>query len=217
MMMRSTEKGSALIFILIAVVLFAALSYTVANMMRGGISGGQTSINSERAGILAGEILDYARTIRQSVQELRISNGCRDTEISFDNSIVAGYANGTNTDCQVFHSDGGDKTWVSPSDDLNDGDEWVFNGGNVVDEVGTMAADLILILPNIKQAVCEKINDRSGITVLGADSGVSFAQFTGTYAAAETIDSAAGYSFGCLNFDNGGTNEPFFYQVLIAR
>ncbi len=217
MKMLSCEKGSALFFILIAVALFAALGYAVSNMMRGGISGGSTSISQERAQIYTGEILDYGRATRQAVQGIKISNGCRATEISFENSVEAGYTNGTNTDCQVFHQDGGSMTWVSPANDVNDGSEWIFNGSNIVDGVGTTSADLVMILPNISELICNEINEISGISALGTDAAINFTKFTGTYVAAETINFADGNSFGCLNFDNGGTNELFFYQVLTAR
>lgn len=217
MKILSSEKGSALFFILIAVVLFAALSYAVSNMMRGGMSGGSTSISQEKTNIYAGEVLDYGRTIRQAVQGLRISNGCRDTEISFENNIEAGYTNGVNTDCQVFHADGANAVWVSPGADINDGSEWLFNGSNIVDEVGTTSADLILVLPNISELVCTEINDVSSIPSIGTDTTINFSKFTGSYTAVETINFASGNSFGCLNFDNGGTDERFFYQVLIAR
>lgn len=217
MKILSSEKGSVLFFILIAVVLFAALSYAVSNMMRSGMSGGSTSISEERAQIYAGEILDYGRTVRQAVQSLRISNGCRDTEISFENNIVAGYTNGTNTDCQIFHGDGANIPWVSPAEDINDGSEWIFNGSNIVDEIGTTLPDLILMLPNISTAICTEINTASGVSSIGTDATINFTQFTGSYVTAATVNFADGNSFGCLNFDNGGTDELFFYQVLIAR
>ena len=52
---RQKERGSVLFYILIGVVLFAALSYTVSGMMRGGDA---TMITEERSRLLAGEILD---------------------------------------------------------------------------------------------------------------------------------------------------------------
>ena len=59
----NSQKGSVLVIILVAVALFAALSYTVANMMRGG-----AEIGSEKAGIYASEILTYAQSVGEAVK-----------------------------------------------------------------------------------------------------------------------------------------------------
>lgn len=206
------QKGSALFLILIAVVLFGALSFSIANMLRGGDN---TDISDEKAGLYAGELLNYGRSLRQSVQNIRISNGCDDADISFENSIESGYTNGSNTECQVFHGNGGGMRWSSPSTDINDGSAWVITGDNQADGIGTATADLIAILPNITLGICNEVNDNFGSSP-GSDAGISFAKFTGSYAVTETLDSADGNMVGCLNYLNSGNNY-FFYQVLIVR
>lgn len=210
----TSQKGSALFIILIAVALFAALSYTVAGMLQKG--GSTNELSKRQSELYAGEILDYARVVRQKVQELRISNGCSDTDISFENNIVAGYTNGTNTDCQVFSPDGGGLAFLSPSEDVNDGSAWLFNGDNNVVDVGTAAPELVMILPNLDSDICTEINEGVGITVTGTDSDIDFSLFTGAYTSSETLDFADGFLNGCLNFVNSGDNF-FFYQVLITR
>lgn len=210
------ERGNVLFIILIGVALFGALSFAVSNMMRGG-SGTGNIVSEEKAALYAGEILDYARGVRQAVQDLRISNGCGESDISFENSVETGYANGSNTECQVFHSDGGSLQWVSPHADFNDGSEWIFAGTNVVDGVGSSAPDLVMILRNINAQICSELNEISGISVLGSDAGIDFTKFQGSYAATQTLDSANNISGGCLNHDNSGTDEPFFYQVIVTR
>lgn len=49
---RKGERGNVLIYILIAIALFAALSYTVGNMMRGGNA---DMIDEENASLYAGK------------------------------------------------------------------------------------------------------------------------------------------------------------------
>lgn len=240
---RSThisQKGSALFIILVAVALFAALSYVVAGMMRSGGSG--TDINQERAEIYAGEILDYARNVRQVVQDLRISNGCRNTEISFENPVETGYANGTDTDCQIFHSDGGGMSWVEPSADLLDSaqsgetgyGQWFATGVTCVINIGNGATgcntdsvdneDLIFALPYIDQAVCIAINESLGITSGGAappqDGGTAWAwtKFTGSYTDGAQLGSSPNRMAGCFESDTLPTSGTYhFYQVLVAR
>ncbi|MGH1398730.1 MAG: PulJ/GspJ family protein [Alphaproteobacteria bacterium] len=212
---NSNERGNVLFIILIAIALFAALSAVVANMMRG--SGGSVEVSEEKARIYADEIIDYARGIRQAVQELRISNGCSETEISFENNEVSGYINGANTECQVFHPDGGGLRYIAVQEGVNDGSDWVFTGQNHADDIGSSSAELIIILPNISSSICSAVNDKTGITALGNDAAIDFTKFTGAYNATQTIDFSDNIMSGCLSYDNSGTDEPFFYQVLIAQ
>lgn len=212
--LKRRERGNVLFLILIAVALFAALGFAVSNILQ---SGNPATIAGEQARVFAGEVMDYGRNMRQAVQNVRISNGCRDTEISFENVIETGYVNGANTECQIFSPDGGAMSWVSPASGINDGSEWIFTGTNHVDDIGSAATELVMILRNINSNICDSINNVSGITALGSDSGIDFTKFTGTYTATQVLDSAADNQAGCLNHDNSGTDEPFFYQVLISR
>lgn len=209
---RSGERGNVLFYILIAVVLFAALGFTVSNMMRGGNA---DMIGEENAGLYAGEILDYGRIMRQAVQDMRISNGCTDAEIRFIDSSLTGYGTSVRSECDLFNPSGGDVNYTAPHESITASD-WLFIGTNIVDGVGTNAPDLIALLPGITQSVCNAINERTGITALGADSDIDFTPFAGTYNGTQTLDSADSHTHGCLNYDNSGDNY-FFYQVLISR
>lgn len=210
---RTKEYGNVLFIILIAVALFGALSFTVGNMMRGGTS----SISNEQARIAAGEILQYAQAVRETVQMLRISNGCNDDEISFENDTVTGYTNAnapTDNSCHVFHLDGGGLSYRTPPAGITE--NWLFTGANIVDQVGTTDTDLTLILRNLTQNDCDAINASLTITA-GSDPDISFTQFTGNYSASNTLNLANSQPIGCLTYDNAGNDEYFFYQVLIAR
>ena len=238
---RSKERGSALFYILIAVVLFAALSYTVSNMMRGDSSA--EMVGEERAKVLASEILNYGRAVRTAVQDMRISNGCADTDISFENNEVSGY---TNTSCQVFNPAGGDVTYIAPIADILDSEfegefsygNLYFNGSNEIVGVGTTCGDiscmdLVMFIPYVKEEVCRAINESLGVTSAGdavpSEGVIAFwpgEEFDGVYGAS-TIDRVIGddapvlanQPVGCLFLDEAGHpyETNFFYQVLIAR
>lgn len=108
------EAGNALFLILIAVALFAALSYAITQSSRGG--GG---IEKEQ------EMLDTAvaqqceASVDHGIMRLDIVNGCSEDEISYE------LADGTNenpnnpsdTSCFIFHSDG---AGVAPCGDYLD-------------------------------------------------------------------------------------------------
>ncbi len=211
-----SENGSVIFIILVAVMLFAALSYTVAQMIRGGDSG--TQITEQKASLLADEIMGYGRELRQSVQAMRISNGCQPEDISFEVAALAGYVHApvASDDCKVFDPDGGGMVYSSPSTDYGDGSDWIFTGANIADGVGTAAPDLVAILPGLNLTVCTAINGKLGHSGPGGDATVSYTQFQDTYAATQTLDDAAGFAAGCLNDTTSG-NAYFYYQVLISR
>jgi type II secretory pathway pseudopilin PulG len=235
-----SQAGNVLFFILIAIALFSALSFVVANMMRGG---SPTVVSEEKASVFAAEILDYGRTLRQAVQNVRI-NGCDDDDISFSNIFVSGYAHSpvvSNT-CKVFNAGGGAITYVTPHDKWLASmsspptlqGQWYFPANICVTDVGSGGAgcgsdstdneDLVVILPYIRQEICEKINSRLnlGASALSAsdDAWPSAAtKFTGSYSDDTSIDQS-GTMAGC--FEGDGANTPasgtyHFYQVLLAR
>lgn len=213
-MNRVFERGSAIFIILLGVMLFAALSYAVSQMLRGG---GPDRVTEQKVSVNADEIMSYGQTLRRGVQTIRISNGCEPEDVSFDVSNLTGYANGANTKCQVFSPDGGGVVYSDPPvDDYNDGSDWIFTGTNTVANIGSASPDLIAILPELKLSVCEMINSKLNIAAIATDAAVDFTKFQGTFASTQALDNAAGLPAGCQNYNAAG-DHYFYYQVLIAR
>ncbi len=218
----NSQKGSVLFFILIGVALFAALSYTVSNMMRG--SG---KISDEKAGIYASEILTYARSVKEAVNMMRISNGCEDTDISFSNNIVSGYNHTpvVSDKCKVFNVDGGGLSWVSTNPELNDGSQWYFTGGHSIEKLGGTPniEELIMVLEGVKTDICQSINARLGLAETLTDNATidnAATRFTGTYTSGDVIGSAAPaevVNLASACFVNPASSNNYFYQVLITR
>jgi hypothetical protein len=118
-MRYTSQSGNALFLILIAVALFAALSYAVTVSGRGG-----GTVSKETAQLEAAAISSYLGEIRNAVTRLRLTGGCTDAQINFEGS---GYTDGptgpyggtvmiannsnpsspTNDSCDVFHKNGG--------------------------------------------------------------------------------------------------------------
>ncbi|NCT41368.1 MAG: hypothetical protein GW778_06890 [Alphaproteobacteria bacterium] len=210
---RRGERGSALFFILIGVALFAALGYVVSDMMRGGNT---DIIGEERAKLYAGEISDYGRSIRQAVQMLRISNGCKDTEISFENNILATYANPnspSDEQCNVFSKKGAgshyislDPKWLDSNHSSATYYDKIFITGNICilgvgsatdaacNTNGTSDESLILFIPFVKEEICKELAKNSGVLTPNnnipkedyATWSIS-TYFTGSYAEANSI------------------------------
>lgn len=233
--------------ILIAVALFAALSYTVANMMR---EGSPDEISEKKAKLYANEILDYSRGVRQAVQNMRISNECSATQINFENTFVAGYINAgapADDSCDVFNPSGGGMIYVVPPDDWADDafsgetlyKQWYFTGHTCIEDVGGDEtnchtdtidnSDLILYLPYIEGYICREINNALEIANPGGDAPIDSDsvwpaaenKFTGTYAETGRRNDVGNSQniAGCFKSTGADpTNNSYtFYQVLIAR
>ncbi|MCK5375352.1 MAG: hypothetical protein KAJ40_08705 [Alphaproteobacteria bacterium] len=232
-----SEQGNVLVYILIAVALFAALGFAVSNMMRS--SGG--SIAGERAVISISEVLDYAKSMRESVQLLRISKECDETQISFERQPF----DGTDTDyvntnapsdysCHIFHPNGAGVAYYAGPEEVSSAD-WIFTGANDGENIGNECnedhcADLIAILPGISRSMCKEINKKLNIAkesdyLTQEDNYFEVDFFQGSYSyEARLSDSATnnaleGKSQGCVR-GNSSPQDPdayYFYQVLLAR
>ena len=122
----TTAKGNALFLILIAVALFAALSYAITNSGRGG-----SGIDKETASLQASEILQYASEVKTAVMRLRLINGCSETNISFESAATGSLLENTadpasDERCHIFSADGGGVSYKSISEDMLDS----ANSGN---------------------------------------------------------------------------------------
>lgn len=241
------QSGNVLFLILIAVALFAALSYSVANILR---SGNPEMITEERAKILANEILSQARTFRQGIQMLRVSNGCSDTGVSFETPALSGYTHSpiVADKCKLFHQSGGGLVYVPPPEEVLDmgyspapalRGQWFFPADTCVPEIGTAPAGtgcnsdsadneaIIAVLPFIRKNICVQINKNLGVNNPGGNPPVETSnawpagntKFNGGQNDTERLDQD-GFMAGC--FEGSATNTPptgtyHFFQVLMPR
>lgn len=214
-----TQSGTVLVYILLAVALLAALSYAVANTTRGSVQ----DLSDERANLLAVEIIEYANILTQAVTQVKL-RGYSETEISFENPGVAGYTNANciEDECEIFHIDGGGLTLLSPPPNANDGTDWLFTTNEIID-VGTTSSDLIAVLRNLDQTVCEQINLKlHNTTAIALEDGTpSVVQFTGTYGTGTEISITGLSGLNAYCFEGDSASFPAstynYYQVLIPR
>ncbi|MAQ71905.1 MAG: hypothetical protein CL565_06895 [Alphaproteobacteria bacterium] len=225
------EQGNVLFLILIAVALFAALSYAVSSSQ----SDGQNA-DQEKSTIAASTLVQEITLIKNTIQRMKILNNCTDEDITFvyDNDLDGDLdsddkywnLNLPSTECYLFHPDGGNLRFPIVDDNIGTGSEIIFTGFNWVDNVGTPASDLIAITTNITRAACDQINRELGAPTTNGEpveegSNVESSTFFGAYIQATGIDGMDGAYDGCFNGTNfGGTavgDAYFYYSVLIAR
>lgn len=229
---RRTEAGNVLFLILIAVALFAALSYAVTQSTR---SSGDAS--SETNLISSASITQYPSAIRTATVRM-IINGITPTELLFDPPSSFGSMTTQQLARDVFHPTGGQATFQQAPADImasNSLGTWYFNAHFEVLNLGTTSAanadgnEIVAFLPGIKQAICSKLNDEAGIgtTVPVATVSISanyMQEMNTAYSvpASETIlgtvastASLAGQPFGCFRNTAGG--DYVYYHVLVER
>lgn len=215
-----SERGNAIFMIILGVALFAALSYAFTSSNRTSTS----LVTDEEATAAANQIIAYGNAVKQTVKRLQL-RGCDDTEISFENNIVASYINPnapSSNKCNVFDIAGGGLTWQT-----FDEAEVIFSGANVVNgirndsstETGT---ELAFFVRDLAASICIKINDtlnHSFTTNPPIDEGTwGKGQFIGNYAYTNNIvATSAGLvslKSACFTDDIG---ENIYYSTLITR
>ncbi len=240
---RKGERGNVLFLILIAVALFAALSYAVTQSSRSG-SG---TADGESNLINSAQVTQYPASVRTAIVRM-IIGGVGVDQLEFD--PPADFASLSDDSFGVFHPSGGGATFVNaPPEVMSGGAQgtWLFNSNYQITNIGTTTAantanDLIAFLPGMATAVCVRMNAELGITG-GTDadtngvptSGVVIADIPtaamnqdagapgiGGYAAGRVIGGPfAGQPFGCFDADDAtaGTaaGDLIYYHVLVER
>lgn len=154
------QKGNALFLILIAVVLFAALSYAITQSDRGG-----GDVSEEVSTISSTTVIQYPSAVSSAiarmllrgvdVKEIRANEPSDDPSNKF-NEAASG---------QIFHPSGGGVPYQMV--DLNmiipgEKGEWLFtrfpdNDTPSVENIGTPDPDMVAVLPYLKKSICAAI------------------------------------------------------------
>ncbi len=240
---RIRESGNVLFLILIAVALFAALSYAVTQSSRSG--GGDTS--GETALINSAQITQYPASIRTTIIRMLV-NGTDVTELHFN--TPADFSTLGENRVGVFHPSGGGAIYsAAPPDIMSDYADskgtWYFNANIALPEIGTPATEadsneLVAYLPGITMTVCRKLNEELGITSASANNIPELsADLQGTYKVHDLVDKGTGTTFpstvaditaletatageldgqpyGCFK-NPSATPEYVYYHVLVER
>jgi hypothetical protein len=222
------ERGNAFIIVLVGVVMFIALSFTVSKGMR---SDNTNKLSAREIELAASDILNYATQMERAINRMR-RIGVSESEIDFANSVNLLYTNpncATN-DCRVFDSQGGNMRWKAPPNGANDGSDWLYNARNTVEGVGedctgsTRCTELVMFLNNMDQDVCREINNKLGISPVTPPIDGNTAADVSTIHVGIFLDtqSISGDSGGIIDGKNSLCFQTLaqtyhFYHVLIAR
>ena len=231
--------GNILLYVLIGIALFAALMFTITRENRYDVGA------VENAALYAQQITSYADKVNGAVQNVMMQNGCLASQISFQNSTVAGYTNGALNKCMIFDTAGGGMAFQIPPAQAVDNaaataassalaGNYYFEGNACVTNAGTgpetsngaacssSNSELLLIMPWVTQAVCAQIDQITmNTTTIPTVSAATFdgTKFTGTFAGTYTITtSGTTYPSGCYQSSSSPPGTGYhFYSVLLPR
>lgn len=243
---RAGERGNVLFLILIAVALFAALSYAVTQSTRSGSgdASGETNL------INSAQLAQYPAGVRTSVVRMIIGGASVD-QLLFDAPSYFTAMSVSDRQFNVFHPTGGGAVFQNPPKDLvvpGSPGVWIYSSAYQISGIGatdasTASNDVIAFLPGVAQNVCRKLNEEVGITSSDADKipgdstittvptaiqNMSLSASGGTpnifgSVAGTIAGSFVGQPFGCFRIGTtpisaySATSAYVYYHVLVER
>lgn len=232
---REGERGNVLFLILIAVALFAALSYAVTQSTRSG--GGDAS--RETTVVNASQITQYPAAIKTAITRMMLTNSVAADDLKFDAPPFTSLTTATLQSQGVFYpgstsGGGGGAPYVqAPSSVMlsNTPGTWYYNGENQVKDIGTYSAttsasnaDVIAFLPGVTLAVCQSIHQRLGISTTIPDLNAAALITANSMDASDPNIDAGGAIISHATLDGqpqGCFQKPtgtyIYYHVLLER
>lgn len=153
------ERGNALVYVLIAVALFAALSFTLSRTTDTSES---ATLSDDQAELYALQLISYAAQARSAVDQMGFTGSDID-DLIFTFPNEAGFNTGSHIH-KVYHPEGGGlnpariskNASTSAISDLPA--RWYMGRFNNIEWTKTANHDVILVAYQIEKKVCEKLN-----------------------------------------------------------
>ena len=226
MITRTPQRGNILFIILLAVVLFAALTFAINSSMRGG----GKDASKESLGTEVNKIENFGLQVRTALQRMTNIGGYQFWQLDFSKanfSTATSNATCTTSACKLHDpAGGGIGGFVIPQNMWGDASvcssvsTWVgryyFRNASVKGLGIDDKTDLLLVYPGVSKALCTAINDKYGVTNPGGDPPYAVAAspitYTGTFT--QEIDVNAAVSLG--NQEPSIANKQMFCSLVTA-
>lgn len=234
------ERGNILFLILLAVILFAALSYAVTSSMRGG----GKSVSDEQATTLAAEIVQGAVGLENALQRFLLTRGYSIEQISiaptsgpFSPNTSGVNSNCATSACMLMDPAGGGYIYYLPSMDVRDMGATAWYSAEstpvsarlviqVVNGVGTSLPDIVLVIHGIKSKICQEIDRQMNVPtpwtsagLYGSETSFGSISSNSTTGTGTAMSPPQGVRSWCWDGANAGqaTAGGYFHHVLLAR
>lgn len=238
------ERGGAAFYIILGIVLLAALSYAVTK----GFRFSNTSLSNDQARMAAQETIEYGTTLANAVQKLRL-RGVPATGIDFGNTTFtrfdSGYvmapghnSNCTSDACKVFSPAGGnmvaqilsshaltkENRTSAPASWFHAG-TWVAANASIAG-VGTAENELVMGAFDLNRQTCLAINDILGVVNPAGEppdaGGVGVMSFyNGTFSAppgfGDTTPEIQGRTQSCVYLSGASPPYYVYLQVVVVQ
>ncbi len=217
-MNKTAEKGNALFYVLLGVVLFAALSFIITRQT--GNDGLTEQLADDKADIIASQMINHTTSVKYAIEQM-LANGSTVEQIDFVRPGEAGYDTPPHQH-KVFHPSGGGVNTMAVKQEYGVVGSvpigWRYQKGQNVDWTPTTQTDLLYSFVDLNKQICESINKKiTGSEAIPSHTvDVSNTFIYGStddgFTAAECSSCNGKYSY-C--FYNGARH--IFYQVLFGR
>ncbi len=156
-----SEHGNALLYVLIAIALFGALSFTLSRQSRNSDNG---TLSEAKAELYATQLIAYARQAQSVIDQMTITGSDID-DFDFVQPGETGFNTGVHIH-KIYHPQGGG---LSPANLPNGAVQqvsstpvagWYLGRFNNVEWTDSTGDDVILTAYQISRPICEIINDR---------------------------------------------------------
>lgn len=235
---RTSEHGSAIIYVFVGIALFAALMFLFSR----GASQNSSGFSKQQSVIKAQAIIQYGDSVANAVTRL-VTNGVSENDISFETDIfkskdgtvlnpASHFPNCINDKCKVFNTKGGKALAQFPADlgslDPTSPNTFPLRGGLIahtiiIGDIGTPEPELVLTFHTIPREVCIQINELLNNNFTPdpptGDYPAPADEYSGTFSlSATSYDSwAEGKAAYCYHATNLTPDMYIYQKVAIAR
>ncbi len=221
------EAGNALIYVLIAIALFAALSFTLSRQTNNNQEAG--TLRPEEVELAASRVLSYAAQAESSIDQMMYTNTTIDEldfilpgEATFDDAPLVN---------KVYHPGGGGLVpgkldpKVIAQVNTTPSAGWYLGRFNNVEWTGSTGTDVILTAHQLHRDICADINLKiTGSPTIPAVSGGTLQSYlvdvrfhSGSNADFEIADCIDCADYNALCVSDTGSNIYSFYNIIKAR
>ncbi len=223
---NENSRGNALIYVLIGIALFAALSFVVARQNDTGEVG---TVETERLKIQATGLTDYAAAAKSVIDQMLFTGSTRPDQLEFMRPGETDYMTAPYF-YKIYHPQGGGLTHKTIPEELvthvSDDPEpgWYLGRFNTVEWTPSSDQDIILTAYQISKPACALINKR----ITGSDTIPAFTAQLKPYLINEERHSGTNLDLteticpGCggalaLCVQNNANDTYAFYSILLAE
>lgn len=213
---NNNESGNALVYVLVAIVLFAALSFTLTRQTDTDEAG---YLSDDKAALYASEIISYTAATKSAVDQMLFSGSNLD---NLDFILPSDAAFDTGSDIhKLFHPQGGGLNYRAlRSEQVVDSAGGVYIVQKDVEWTDSTGTDVILSFYNLNAAICAELAEKIDNTQHSPSSDAIIDDIFVTQGDSDTLDTTTCPT--CENkfsavIENASNNSCTFYTVLTER